>query len=164
MYGHVYLHKYLYTYNLSFVGPSALAVNVIESINSLSVIVQWDDEVDDSLNTTYIVTCTSERDLNSVQSHTLIEQSTYTITGLTPGAIYTITVTATNMCGTGSEYRTTISLSAGTTTPIIPVISPTVTASILTSVCCTTTTNNILVSAANDNNLADTDSKCSSTT
>ena len=154
----------MYTYNLSFVGPPALAVSIIESINSSSVIVQWDDEVDDSLNTTYIVTWTNERDLNNVQSYTLIEQSTYTITGLTPGAVYTITVTATNMCGTGSEYKTNISLSAVTTTPIIPVISPTVTASLVTSTCCTTTTNNILVSATNDNNSADTNSKCSSTT
>ena len=136
----------------------------MESINSSSVIVQWDDEVDDSLNTTYIVTWTNERDLNNVQSYTLIEQSTYTITGLTPGAVYTITVTATNMCGTGSEYKTNISLSAVTTTPIIPVINPTVTASLVTSACCTTTTNNILVSATNDNNSADTNSKCSGTT
>ena len=154
----------MYTYNLSFVGPPALAVNIMESINSSSVIVQWDDEVDDSLNTTYIVTWTNERDLNNVQSYTLIEQSTYTITGLTPGAVYTITVTATNMCGTGSEYKTNISLSAVTTTPIIPVISSTVTASLVTSACCTTTTNNILVSATNDNNSADTNSMCSSTT
>ena len=154
----------MYTYNLSFVGPPALAVSIMESINSSSVIVQWDDEVDDSLNTTYIVTWTNERDLNNVQSYTLIEQSTYTITGLTPGAVYTITVTATNMCGTGSQYKTNISLSAVTTTPIIPVISPTVTASLVTSACCSTTTNNILVSATNDNNSADTNSKCSSTT
>ena len=134
----------------------------MESINSSSIVVQW-DEVDDSFNTTYIVAWTNERDLNSVQSHTLIEQSTYTITGLTPGAVYTITVTASNMCGTGSEYRTKISLSAVTTTPIIPVISP-VTASNVTSACCTTTTNNILVSATKYNNSVDEASKCSSTT
>ena len=67
--------------------------------------------MDDSLNTTYIVTWTDET--NSMQSHTLIEQSSCTITGLTLDKVYTITVTASNRCGTGPEYRTNISFPTG---------------------------------------------------
>ena len=78
-------------------------MNITKNIESSSIVVQW-DEVDDSLPTTYIVTWTSERDLNNVQSHTLIEQSSYTITGLALDTVYTITVTAANRCGTGPEY------------------------------------------------------------
>ena len=80
---------------------------------SSSIVVQW-GEVDDSLYTTYIVTWTSERDLNNVQVKTVIEQSSYTITGLTLDTVYTITVTANNMCGTGSEYSTNVSLTTDT--------------------------------------------------
>ena len=68
--------------------------------------------MDDSLNTTYIVTWTDET--NSMQSHTLIEQSSYTITGLTLDKVYNITVTAINRCGTGPEYRTSVSFPTGT--------------------------------------------------
>ena len=68
--------------------------------------------MDDSLLTTYIVTWTSNG-INSIHSHTLIEQSSYTITGLTLDTVYTITVTATNGCGTGPEYRTSILLTTG---------------------------------------------------
>ena len=70
--------------------------------------------MDDSLHTTYIVTWTSERD-HIVQVKTLIEHSSYTITGLTLDTVYTITVTASNRCGTGPEYSTIIILSAGNT-------------------------------------------------
>ena len=91
-----------------FAGPTALTVSITENITELSVLVQW-GEVDDSLPTTYVVTWTSDG-TNSTQSHTLIEQSSYTITGLTLDAVYTITVTATNRCGTGPEYRTSVSL------------------------------------------------------
>ena len=68
--------------------------------------------MDDSRNTTYIVTWTDKT--NSIQLHTLIEQSSYTITGLTLDTVYTITVTATNRCGTGPEYRTSVSFPTGT--------------------------------------------------
>ena len=90
-------------------GPSALTVNITNNIESSSIVVQW-DEVDDSLSTTYTVTWTSERDLNNVQVKTLIEQSSYTITGLTLDTVYTITVTANNRCGTGPEYSTSVIL------------------------------------------------------
>ena len=92
----------------------------------LSIVVQW-DKVDDTLTTTYIVTWTSERD--HIAHHvTLIEQSSYTITGLTLDTVYTITVTAANRCGAGQDYRTSISLTTDATiNSITP--TPTITAS-----------------------------------
>ena len=77
----------------------------------LSVVVQW-DKVDDSLLTNYTVIWTSDG-TNSIQSHTLTEQSSYTITELTLDTVYTITVTASNKCGQGPEYSTSVSLTAG---------------------------------------------------
>ena len=76
----------------------------------LSVVVQW-DEVDDSLNANYTVNWTSDG-TDSVQSRTLIEQSSCTITGLTLDTVYAITVTASNKCGTKTE-RTSVTFSTG---------------------------------------------------
>ena len=87
-------------------------MSVTKSFINSSIVVQW-DEVDDSLPTTYIVNWTSDG-ANFTQSHTLIEQSSYTITGLTVDTVYTITVTATNRCGTGPEYMVRVIFSAGT--------------------------------------------------
>ena len=87
-------------------------MNVIKSFKDSSIVVQW-DEVDDFLLTTYTVTWTSNG-TNSIQSHSLIEQSSYTITGLTLDTVYTITVTAANRCGQGPEYLTSVSFFAGT--------------------------------------------------
>ena len=78
---------------------------------SSSVVVQW-DEVDDFLTTTYTVTWASERD-HITHPVTLIENSSYTITGLTLDTVYTITVAAANRCGQGPEYRTSVSLPTG---------------------------------------------------
>ena len=86
-------------------------MNVIENATALSTVVQW-DEVDDSLNTTYIVTWTSERD-HITHHSTLTEQSSYTITGLTLDTVYTITVTASNRCGQGPEFMTSVSFPTG---------------------------------------------------
>ena len=123
---------YVYScFNHPFTGPHDLSVTITKSINSsTSVDVQW-DEVDNSLTTTYIVTWTSERD-NILHPITLIEQSSYTITGLSLDTVYTITVTATNGCGQGPEYRTSVSLTADhiTTTSSI---SPTTTTPSMTS-------------------------------
>ena len=88
--------------------------------SSQSVVVQW-DEVKNSFPTTYIVTWTSERD-HITHPVTLTEQSSYTITGLTLDTVYTITVTASNRCGQGPEFRTTISLTANITSTITPTI------------------------------------------
>ena len=92
-------------------GPSALKVTTTRNIGDLSVVVQW-DEVDDFLPTNYTITWTSDG-TNPIQSHSLIEQSSYTITGLTLDAVYTITVTATNRCGTGPEYRNSVLFPTG---------------------------------------------------
>ena len=100
----------------------------MKNTESSSIIVQW-DEVDDSLPTTYVVTCTSERD-HIAQSIGVVEQSSYTITGLTLDTVYTITVTAANMCGTGPEYRTSVSLTSDTYSTTT---SPAVTVSITTT-------------------------------
>ena len=81
------------------------------NIGDLSVVVQW-DKVDDFLPATYTVTWTSERD-HIVESVTIEEQSSYTITGLTLDTVYTITVTATNRCGTAPEYSTSVSFPTG---------------------------------------------------
>ena len=81
------------------------------NILNVSVIVHW-DEVDDSLSTTYIVIWTSDRDHN-IQVETLEEQSSYTITGLTLDTVYTITVTASNKCGAGLEYSTSVLFPTG---------------------------------------------------
>ena len=94
-------------------GPSILQVIIMINIVNLSVVVQW-DEVDDSLTTTYTVTWTSERD-HITHSVTLIEQSSYTITGLTldTRTVYTITVSASNKCGQGPEYKARVSFPTG---------------------------------------------------
>ena len=94
-------------------GPPALTVNITKNTESSSIVVQW-DEVDDSLPTTYMVIWTSERD-DIAQSQGLVEQSSYTITGLTLDTVYAIIVTATNRCGSGPEYRSIISFTSGTT-------------------------------------------------
>ena len=152
MHASVYIH--IYTYPL--IGPPALTVNVTKNTESSSIVVQW-DEVDDSLTTTYTVTWTSERDLNDIQSYTLIEQSSYTITGLTLDTVYTINVVASNRCGTGPEYSTTISLTTDTAssvnistapTAIDPVIStsianPSTTTAMITFSTSTTTTTKV---------------------
>ena len=82
----------------------------MKNTESSSLVVQW-DEVDDSLPTTYTITWTSGFPVHSV---TLIEQSSYTITGLTFDTIYTITVAAANRCGTGPEFKTKMLYSTDT--------------------------------------------------
>ena len=98
----------LYAY---LIEPSALKVNTTKNIGDLSVVVQW-NEVDDSLNTTYMVTWTNGTTL--VDSPILIEQSPYTITGLTLDTVYNITVTASNRCGTGQGNESSVSFPTGT--------------------------------------------------
>ena len=95
-------------------------MNIIKNTESSSI-VQW-DEVDDSLPTTYIVTWTSERD-HIAHPVTLIERSSYIITGLTLDTVYTITVTASNKCGDGSEYSTSVLFTTVTTSTFSPTVS-----------------------------------------
>ena len=68
--------------------------------------------MNDSLATIYTVNWTNETD--HTQMVILTEQTSYTITGLTLDAVYTITVSAANMCGQGPEVTTSISFPTGT--------------------------------------------------
>ena len=61
---------------------------------------------------TYTVTWTDDRDLH--EGDTVDEQTSYTITGLTIDTVYTITVTAANMCGNGPEFKASVSFPIGT--------------------------------------------------
>ena len=83
----------------------------MKNFDSLSIIVQW-NELDDSFPTNHTVTWSSD-ETNSTLSHTLIEQSSYTITGLILDTVYTITVTASNRCGQGPEYITSALIPTG---------------------------------------------------
>ena len=83
----------------------------MKNTESPSIVVQW-DEVDELLPTTYTVTWASEID-HKLHPATLIEQSSYTINGLTLDTVYTITVTASNSCGQGPEYSTSVLLTTG---------------------------------------------------
>ena len=69
--------------------------------------------MDDSLTTiNYTVTWTNGT--NPVVSNTQIEQTSYTVTGLTLDTVYTISVTAANECGQGPGNMTSISFPSGT--------------------------------------------------
>ena len=74
--------------------------------------------MDDFLHTTYTVQWTDERDLHGVDI--VEEQTSYTITGLTLDTVYTITVTAANMCGGGPDFRTGVLFTIGTGATISP--------------------------------------------
>ena len=110
MYVHM-VHICKIMFYVCFTVLPALIVNITENTESSSIIVQW-DEVGDPDHTNYIVTWTSERD-HIIHPVILIEQSSYTITGLTLDTAYTISVTASNKCGQGPEYRTSVSLTTG---------------------------------------------------
>ena len=87
-------------------------MNIIESIETSSIVVQW-DVVDDNLPTTYTIIWTDEGGLFGFA--TLTEQTSYTITGLTLDTVYTITISTANMCGGGPEFSTSISFPTGIT-------------------------------------------------
>ena len=144
----VFVHAHN-TCSFPLTGPSALTVNIMKNIESSSIVVQW-DVVDDFLHTYYTVTWTSESD--GIQVATLIEQTSYTITGLTLDTVYTITVTAANDCGQGPEFRASVSFSTDTTSTTSS-ISPTVTAStnpmIIISTANPTTTTALSTTTAN---------------
>ena len=83
--------------------------------------------MDDFLPTTYTVALTNGRDFFELT--TLIEQTSYTITGLTLDTVYTITVTAANRCGSGPEFTTSVSFSNNATSTT-STVNPAVTAPI----------------------------------
>ena len=141
-----------------FTGPPALTVNITKNTESSSIVVQW-DEVDNSFPITYVVTWTSERD-HIAQSIGVAGLSSWTITGLALDTVYTITFTAINMCGTGPEYRTSVSLTTDsisttsssavtvsiTTTTIMSTPSPTITSAVVDPGATTYTSNSITIS------------------
>ena len=88
-------------------------MNTARNITDSSIVVQWDEVEDYLLTTAYTVTWTSESNPSNIQSAALIEQSSYTITGLTLDTIYTITVTAANKCGRGPTVITDIIIFTG---------------------------------------------------
>ena len=120
------------------IGPSVLTVNIAKNIENSSIVVQW-DIVDDSLITTYTITWS--RVGGGLQTATLAEKASRTITGLTLNTVYIITVGAANMCGSGPEFSTTILLSVATTSATSS-ISPTVPVS-------TSSTDSMSISNAN---------------
>ena len=136
-------------------------MNTAKNTESSSVVLLW-DEVDDSLNTTYRITWTSNG-TNSIQSHTLIEQSSYIITGLTLDTFYTITVTASNKCGTGSEYSTSVLFTTNTTSTSMIYMSHSITNPVATVFISTPsiTTTDVDRSPASTANPADETSKFS---
>ena len=90
----------------------------MKNIETSSIVVQW-DAVDDFLPTIYTVTWT-----DAMQVATLIEQTSYTITGLTLDTVYTITVTAANMCGDGPKVMNSILISTDTTSNVTAITNP----------------------------------------
>ena len=96
--------------NLAFTGPSALMLNIMRIDENVSAIVQW-DAVDDSLPTTYTVNWTSIT--TPMQSVTVTDQSSYTITGLTLDTVYTVIVSATDKCGTSPESIASVTIPTG---------------------------------------------------
>ena len=109
---------------------------ITKDIESLSVVVQW-DAVEDFIDTTYTFLWSSRSNPIPRVVATLRELTSYTITGLTLDTVYNIYVSATNKCGHGSEFTTSIILAAGNTSTI-PSINPIVTASTVASIVNTT--------------------------
>ena len=121
-------------------------MNITRNIESSSIVVQW-DAVD---ATTYTITWTDDRDLHEVA--TVVEQTSYTITGLTLDTVYTITVNAANMCGDGPEFRTSVSLSTDTTSTTSTTMTTTVNPSSTSNPSTTTTmTTNSITNTVNGN-------------
>ena len=110
----------------------------MKNTESSSIVIQWDEV--DSLPITYVVTWTSERDLNNVLVKTIEEQSLYTITGLTLDTVYIVTVAAQNNCGTGPEYSTSVSLTTDTTSSTSTITAITSTAAITSAASSSTST------------------------
>ena len=69
--------------------------------------------MDDSLQTTYY-TLTLSRTGDRLQTANLVDQTSYTITGLALDTTYTVTIHAANLCGRGPDSSATVSFSTGT--------------------------------------------------
>ena len=109
-YIHMYEHRHAYVFYLDFIVPSGLMVNIIKNPESLSIDIQW-NAVNDYLFTSYTIFWGDDVDQFATADE---PETSYTITGLTLDTVYTIRVTAANMCGSGSPSRTSVSFPAGT--------------------------------------------------
>ena len=96
--------------NLAFTGPSALMLNIKKIDENVSAIVQW-DAADITLPTAYTVNWTNMT--TPMQSATVTDQSSYTITGLTLDTVYTVIVSATDKCGTSPESTASVTIPTG---------------------------------------------------
>ena len=101
----------------------------VENITDVLFIVQWDKVINQSVSG-YKVIWTDES--NSTQTVTVNETS-YTVTGLTPNTTYTVNVAAINKCGTGplsTDKRVTTNVSFSMNTiSTSTIINPSITTS-----------------------------------
>ena len=92
------------------------------SITDVSFVVQWDAVINQSVDRYIVSVYWTDRN-NPIQSVT-IDETSYTVTGLTPNTTYTVTVASvdeSNCTGVASvrkEVNTTISISMDTTSTI----------------------------------------------
>ena len=155
-------------FEFAFTGLSALTVNITKDIESLSLVVQW-DAVKDFIDTIYTLRLDSEN--NSIPVIvTLTEQTSYTITGLILDTVYTIAITAANMCGQGPEFTTSILFVDNTSSSISPTVTTTTvitnsTSSITTTIpIATATTTSITVITTTSITIYTTSSTATSST
>ena len=84
---------------LTCTGPSGISLNITKTIENSSAYLQW-DTMNDTLQTTYYTLTLSITEDNS-QTVNLVDQTSYTITGLALDSVYTIAIRAANTCGQG---------------------------------------------------------------
>ena len=85
-------------------------MNIVKNLTNLSIVVQW-NVVDGFLPMSYTINWNGGRD--QAQAAAVANQTSFTITGLTLDTVYTINVTAINVCGSGPEFITNVTLSTG---------------------------------------------------
>ena len=103
-----------------------------QSITDVSFVVQWDTVINQSVDR-YIVSVYWTDDGNPVQTVT-VDETSYTVTGLTPNTTYTVTVTSVDerdcigIASAGEETTTNISVTISTIgVSVSPSIDPRVT-------------------------------------
>ena len=107
-----------------------------QNITDVSFAVQWDAVINQSVNR-YIVSVYWTSDWNPIKTVTADETS-YTVTGLTPNTTYIVTVAAvsesgcTGVASDGEEVTTTVSVSMDTISTIDAPTSPSINPSVTT--------------------------------
>ena len=97
-----------------FTGLPVVRISVMKNFEFSLIVVRWDEVVNVS---NYTVTWTS--DGTFLSSETLIQQSSFTLNGLTLDTVYNISVVASNSHCTGPEFITSVLFSAGTYIPFL---------------------------------------------